>query len=126
MSLKYSEDVILDEVIEYIKTTYTQHYVGNSEGIQTIDLLDSIGIAEHFCQGSAIKYVSRYGKKGGYNKKDIMKAIHFLVLMLNFNEKSGKFVDIRSLPIPSPEEIKAQVQLERANKSSVETPQRLD
>ena len=31
---------------------------------------------------TAIKYLARYGKKGGKNRKDIMKAMHYCVLML--------------------------------------------
>ena len=36
------------------------HYTGS---IECIDALESIGLGEHFCQGNAIKYLWRLGKK---------------------------------------------------------------
>lgn len=80
---KYNEDEILDEVFEYIKSTYGQHYAQEEQGIQVQDLLRSCGIASEFCQGNAIKYISRYGKKDGKNRKDLLKAIHYIVLLID-------------------------------------------
>ena len=50
--MKYNEKKILKEVGDYIESTYGQHYVGK-HGVQTLDLLHSIGISEevicHIC-----------------------------------------------------------------------------
>ena len=35
---KYNEDLILDEVREYIKSTYGEHYAGGDKNIQIQDL----------------------------------------------------------------------------------------
>lgn len=85
--MKYNEDVILHEALEYIRSTYGQHYVGKNE-IQTIDVWHSLDMAEQLCQGTAIKYLMRFGKKAGKNKKDLLKAIHYVVLMMYFAFKN--------------------------------------
>ena len=42
--MKYNEDKILNEIGEYIKSTYGQHYAQVQEGVQVQDLLRSAGI----------------------------------------------------------------------------------
>jgi len=81
---KYDEDKILDEVKDYIESTYGQHYVsqGNS---QLIDIINDDDL-ESFAKVSAMKYIQRYGKKSGKNRKDLLKAVHYLVMMLRIDE----------------------------------------
>ena len=62
--MKYNEDNILNEVGEYISSTYDQHYVG-TKNIQTIDVWDNLDMAEEMCLGTLLKYAMRFGKKGG-------------------------------------------------------------
>ena len=88
--MKYNEDKICKEIENYIKSTYGQHYSSGKDGIQALDLLKSIGIKSDFCQANAIKYLSRYGRKNGYNRKDLLKAIHYVILLLN-NDKEKKW-----------------------------------
>lgn len=83
MNYKYSEDVSINKLQKYIDGTYGQHYVG-AQGIQTIDVWDSLDMAQQLCQGTAIKYLMRYGKKDGYNEKDLLKALHYIVLLMHF------------------------------------------
>ena len=80
---KYKEDVMLDEAKNYIATTYGSHYT-STDGIQTLDLIQGIGDAEAFCRSNAIKYLSRFGKKEGKSKVDILKAIHYCTLLYHF------------------------------------------
>ena len=82
---RFREDQILDEVLQYISKTYQQHYVGKEE-IQTIDVWDSLGSVDTTSRDTAIKYLMRYGKKEGYNKKDLLKAIHYIVLLYHFTQ----------------------------------------
>lgn len=77
---KYNEDAILKEVKEYIDATYGEHYV--AKDIQVIDVWESLGSLDTTARDTAIKYLSRYGKKGGRNKKDLLKAIHYIILMM--------------------------------------------
>jgi len=83
---KYNEDAILKELKEYISATYNQHY--SSEGIQTLDLIESCGDGEAFCRSNILKYASRYDKKGTA-RRDIMKILHYAVLLLHFNDKNA-------------------------------------
>ena len=77
---KYNENEILKIAEEYIAKTYTLHYTGK-KGTQTLDLIESIGDAEAFCRSNAIKYLSRFGKKDGKSKSDLLKAIHYCTLL---------------------------------------------
>ena len=85
MKFKYDEIKNIEKVKQYIESTYNQHYVGE-DGTQIQDLLNSIGIASKFCQGNAMKYIARYGRKNGRNEMDLMKAIHYILLMIHFNK----------------------------------------
>ncbi len=81
---KYNEGKILREVEDYLSSTYKGHYVGGETKIQTLDLIDSIGDSEAFCRSNAIKYLSRFGKKEGKNRKDLLKVIHYALLLYHF------------------------------------------
>ena len=56
------------------------------EDIQTTDVWHTLGSAATTTRDTAIKYLMRYGKKGGYNKKDLYKAIDYIVLLNLFTE----------------------------------------
>ena len=83
VKLKYSEDKILEEVFEYIKSTYTKHYVGKKE-IQTLDVWHTMGMSEEMCLGTLVKYAMRFGKKEGKNKADLLKLMHYTILLYHF------------------------------------------
>ncbi len=78
---KYNEPKILLEISKYLEGTYDQHYVGNKD-IQTVDFWHSLGSLDTTARDNAIKYLARYGKKGGKNRKDLIKAIHYIILMM--------------------------------------------
>ena len=84
--MKYNENEILKEVSDYISQTYRGHYSSNN--VQTLALIDSVGDAEAFCRSNILKYASRYDRKGTA-RKDIIKIIHYAVLLLNFNDKTA-------------------------------------
>ena len=81
---KYDEGKILREIEDYLSSTYKGHYVSDETRIQTLDLIESIGDAEAFCRSNAIKYLTRFGKKDGKNRKDLLKVIHYTVLLYHF------------------------------------------
>ncbi len=81
---KYEEDKTLKEVEQYLSSTYHSHYTSDGSKTQTLDLIESIGDAEAFTRSNAIKYLSRFGKKNGKSKMDILKAIHYCVLLYHF------------------------------------------
>jgi hypothetical protein len=82
---KYEEDKTLKEVRDYLSGTYRAHYTSKESKTQTLDLIESIGDAEPFCRSNAIKYLSRFGKKNGKSKQDILKAIHYCILLYHFS-----------------------------------------
>ena len=86
---KYSEDEILKELQEYITGTYNQHYSAGDDKIQTLDLIEACGDGESFCRSNILKYASRYDKKGTA-RRDIMKILHYAVLLMHFNDKNAK------------------------------------
>ena len=88
---KYNEDALLEEVKSYIHNTYRGHY--SPGGVQTLDLIDSVGDAEAFCRSNILKYASRYDRKGSA-RKDIIKIIHYAVLLLHFNDKTARAMSI--------------------------------
>ena len=86
--MKYNEEELLDELKQYIQGTYNQHYSTGNSGIQTLDLIESCGDGEAFCRSNILKYASRYDKKGTA-RRDIIKILHYGLLLLYFNDKSA-------------------------------------
>ena len=86
---KYSEEAILKELTDYISGTYNQHYSAGDDKIQTLDLIEACGDGEAFCRSNILKYASRYDKKGTA-RRDIMKILHYAVLLMHFNDKNAK------------------------------------
>ena len=90
---KYHEEEILKDIQEYVSGTYNGHYTGKEHefrNVQTIDLMAARDIAPQFCQANILKYGSRYGSKDGRNKKDLLKVIHYAMLLLHFDGHYGK------------------------------------
>ena len=81
---KYKEDESIKALQNYISTTYNGHYTSKQNNVQTLDLIESVGDAEAFCRSNAIKYLSRYDKKG-QAKRDILKALHYSLLLYHFS-----------------------------------------
>ena len=85
---KYNEEQILKDIEDYVISTYGSHYCGQNQeykDIQTIDLMAAKDLAQDFCQANILKYGSRYGDKDGRSKRDLMKVIHYAMLLLHFD-----------------------------------------
>lgn len=78
---KYNEADIVGELMEYLEATYNQHYIGEND-VQTVDVWEANGSLSTTARDNAIKYLMRYGKKGGKNRKDLLKTMHYVVLMM--------------------------------------------
>ena len=90
---KYHEEEILKDIQEYVSRTYQGHYTGAKHEfrkVQTIDLMAARDIATDFCQANILKYGSRYGSKNGKNKTDLLKVIHYAMLLLHFDGHYGE------------------------------------
>lgn len=83
---KYSEDKILEEITEYINSTYSQHYSRNK--FQATEFIIDSGHGTGFCIGNIMKYAQRVGKKGSPEdwRKDILKIIHYAIMQLHVHD----------------------------------------
>lgn len=81
LEFRYNENRYLDEAREYIGGTYRAHYTTKSGG-QVYDLIDGAGNGIPFSTSNIIKYAARFGKKGGNNRNDLLKVIHYATLAL--------------------------------------------
>lgn len=87
-SYKYSEDRILAEVKSYVDSTYGQHYSQNK--FQATEFILDGGHGDGFCIGNIMKYAQRYGKKDGYNRKDLLKIIHYAIIALHNHDMNER------------------------------------
>jgi len=83
---KYNEDIVLTEIEEYIDATYKGHYTNSNNSVQGLDIWKARGTMSDSCIDTSIKYLLRYGKKEGKNRKDLLKAAHYIILALG-NER---------------------------------------
>ena len=65
------------------KVNHPSHY--NIGKIETIDYLKELGVAEDFCIGNALKYISRYKHKGK-PLEDLKKAEWYLRYVISMLE----------------------------------------
>jgi len=86
---KYGEDDGIRDLKDYVASTYKGHYTSQNNNVQTLDLIQSVGDAESFCRSNAIKYLSRYDKKG-QAKRDILKAMHYCLLLYYFSGQTNE------------------------------------
>jgi hypothetical protein len=77
---KYNEDEILDDIKNYIDTTYSHHYSMNK--IQASEFIIDSGHGMGFFIGNILKYAQRYGKKDGTNRNDLMKTLHYTIMAI--------------------------------------------
>jgi hypothetical protein len=80
---KYSECKILDDLEEYLMSTYGQHYAADNN-VSCFDCWEALGNATTTSRDIAMKYLWRYGKKNSVDasKKDLFKAMHYIMFML--------------------------------------------
>ena len=80
MTNKFSEKEVLELIESYINKTYLSHYSMNK--IQSTEFIFDAEHGEGFCIGNIIKYAQRYGKKEGRNQDDLLKIIHYAIILL--------------------------------------------
>ena len=84
MNYKFNEDTNLQELKKYIDATYGEHYA--SDKYQATDVIIDSGHGEGFVMGNIMKYAKRYGNKAGKNRKDLLKILHYGIIMLNIHD----------------------------------------
>jgi len=81
---RYKEGDLLQEIQSYIDKTYTEHYSQNK--FQATEFIIDSGHGEGFTIGNCMKYLQRYGKKEGKNRKDLLKVIHYAIIALHIHD----------------------------------------
>ena len=80
---KFNEDKFLKDIKVYIDETYTSHYAKSNK--QATENIVDQGHGTGFCMGNILKYAQRYGKKDGYNKKDLLKIVHYAIIQMSIH-----------------------------------------
>ena len=84
---KFKEEEALLILQNHIRQTYGQHYSMNK--IQATEFIIDSGHGEGFCMGNIIKYAKRYGKKAGNNDADLLKIIHYAIILLGSKNENN-------------------------------------
>ena len=85
---KFDEQTYLSEMEEYIISTYQSHYSKGKH--QASEIIIDSGYSEGFYMGNILKYWKRYGNKEGKNRQDLLKIIHYTLLMLHTHDNITK------------------------------------
>ena len=85
----FDEAKLLKEFQEYVDSTYSQHYASKGR-IQVTEFIAGHCNSPDFFRGNSMKYLARYGHKEGYNRKDLMKAMHYLLMLLSWHDEKHK------------------------------------
>jgi len=83
---KFNEGKYIQEIQEYIDSTYGQHY--SKHKIQSTEVIIDRGHGTGFCMGNVDKYSNRYGNKGTRDdaRKDLMKILHYAIIQLYIHD----------------------------------------
>lgn len=90
---KYNEDELIEQLKNYVDATYSQHYAQGK--IQTTEFIIDNGHGIGHTVGNIIKYAQRYGKKEGRNRKDILKVLHYALIMLYVHDLETKLSEVK-------------------------------
>lgn len=84
---KFREDQLLQELQEYVDSTYKQHYATGN--IQSTEVIVDRGRGLDFCLGNIDKYSNRYGSKGTADdyRKDLIKILHYGLIALYSHDR---------------------------------------
>ena len=77
---KFNEEDALAVAKQFINDTYDKHYAQGN--IQATEFIFDTGHGEGFCIGNIIKYAQRYGYKNGRDETDLLKIIHYTIMLL--------------------------------------------
>ena len=87
IDFKFSEDLILADIQQYVEATYDSHYA-QTKSYQATEIIIDQGHGTGFCMGNIDKYSNRYGKKG--NKIEQRKDLVKIMLMDKFQAIYGR------------------------------------
>ena len=89
---KYNELKLIKELVDYVNSTYDEHYSQNK--YQATEFIIDAGHGMGFCLGNVMKYAQRYGKKDGRNRDDLMKIAHYVIMALHVHDLDEEQFDV--------------------------------
>ena len=92
INYKYNEENLINELKQYVDKTYNEHYSLNK--FQATEFIIDSGHGVGFTVGNVMKYAQRYGKKSGRNRQDILKVLHYALIMLHVHDKETNTNDV--------------------------------
>ena len=84
---KFNEGALIEELQAYIDKTYEGHYSKNN--FQSTEFIIDCDHGMGFALGNVLKYAQRYGKKDGYNRKDLQKILHYTLIALYVHDENN-------------------------------------
>lgn len=88
---KFNEAALLADLKQYVDATYGQHYAQTK--FQATEFIIDAGHGTGFTLGNVMKYAQRYGKKAGKNRKDLLKILHYALIMLYVHDTENPRVE---------------------------------
>ena len=89
MNYEFKEDIVIKSLKLYIDSTYEKHY--GSGKFQATEVIFDAEHGEGFCIGNIMKYAQRYGKKNGYDERDLYKIIHYAIILIGQKIKEYEY-----------------------------------
>ena len=86
---KFNEGALIQELQNYIDSTYNSHYSKNK--FQSTEFILDCGHGMGFTIGNVLKYAQRYGRKGSSQdaRKDLMKVLHYSIIALSIHDSEN-------------------------------------
>lgn len=85
-NFKFNEGALIQELLNYVSKTYDGHY--SKSNFQSTEFIIDCGHGMGFALGNVLKYAQRYGKKEGYNRKDLLKILHYAIIALHVHDQN--------------------------------------
>ena len=80
MNYEFKEDKVIESLKLYIDSTDEKQYGAGK--FQATEVIFDAEHGEGFCIGNIMKYAQRYGKKNGYDERDLYKIIHYAIILI--------------------------------------------
>jgi len=88
VNFKFNEGALIEELLNYVSATYGGHY--SKSKFQSTEFIIDCGHGMGFALGNVLKYTQRYGKKEGYNRKDLLKILHYAIIALHVHDEENE------------------------------------
>ena len=93
MNYEFKEDKVIESLKLYIDSTYEKHY--GSGKFQATEVIFDADNGEGFCIGNIMKYAQSYGKKNGYDERDLYKIMHYAIILIGQKLKEKEFIEYK-------------------------------